>query len=40
MIPRRVFTGTLIALIGMAVAATAQPVAAAGINPADVVKGS
>ncbi len=37
--PRSMFTGSLIALVAMAVAATVQP-AAAQVNPSDVVAGS
>ena len=38
--PRRIFTGSLIALVAMAITATVQPAAAQGINSSDVVKGS
>ena len=37
---RSIFTGSLVALVAMAAAATVQPAAAQGVNPSDLVSGS
>ena len=40
MIPRNIFSGSLIALVALAITATIQPAAAQGVNPTSLVSGS